>query len=168
MNKQWKITFDFKVNAHSSAYQNILDFGPPPSGRDPAFWINPNKKLDPVFKIDGAYKYINVPVTIVEGQYYSVEISQTLVYNQVFVFKSVIDIIQSLIIFKYVLQVKLDNRVYYTGVNTAPVVRQNVEVMASNNVHSALNGVIRNLEIKPFPSFSAFYLRKYHFYAAIV
>ena len=57
----------------------------------------------------------------------------------------------------------MDNRVYYTAVNTAPVVRQNVQVMASNNVewNNALNGVIRNLEIKPFPSFSAFYLRKY-------
>ena len=48
----------------------------------------------------------------------------------------------------------MDNRVYYTAINSAPIVRQNVEVMASNNVHSALDGVIRNLEIKPFPSFS--------------
>ena len=56
----------------------------------------------------------------------------------------------------------MDNRVYYTAINSAPIVRQNVEVMASNNVHSALDGVIRNLEIKPFPSFSAFNLRKYY------
>ena len=63
---------------------------------------------------------------------------------------------------QYVLQVKMDNRVYYTAINSAPIVRQNVEVMASNNVHSALDGVIRNLEIKPFPSFSAFNLRKYY------
>ena len=55
----------------------------------------------------------------------------------------------------------MDNRVYYTGVNTMPVVRQNVTVMASNNIHAAMNGVIRNLEIKPYPLFSAFYLRKF-------
>ena len=83
MNKQWKITFDFKVTAHSSQFQNILDFGPPPSGRDPSFWIHPNKQLNPVFNINGASVGILIPVTIVEGQYYSVEISQTLVYRQV-------------------------------------------------------------------------------------
>ena len=70
-------------------------------------------------------------------------------------------LISTFIFIQYVLQVKMDNRVYYTAVNSAPVVRQNVQVMTSNNVHTALNGVIRNLEIKPFPSFSAFNLRKY-------
>ena len=83
MDKQWKITFDFKVNTHIATYVNILDLGPAPSGRDPAFWIDPSKKLNPAFNINGANFGFVVPVTIVEGQYYSVEISQTLVYQQV-------------------------------------------------------------------------------------
>ena len=82
-NKQWKITFDFKVNAHSTTFVNILDFGPAPSGRDPAFWINPSRQLNPAFNINGANFGFDIPVTIVEGQYYSVEISQNLVYKQV-------------------------------------------------------------------------------------
>ena len=81
--KQWKIKFDFKVNAHIATYVNILDFGPAPSGRDPAFWINPSRQLNPAFNINGANFGFNVPVTINEGQYYSVEIAQFLVFKKV-------------------------------------------------------------------------------------
>ena len=77
------IKFDFKVNAHIATYVNILDFGPAPSGRDPAFWINPSRQLNPAFNINGANFGFNVPVTINEGQYYSVEIAQFLVFKKV-------------------------------------------------------------------------------------
>ena len=83
LDKQYKIKFQFKVNTHSSTWANILDFGDPPSGRDPAFWISPTKMLYQAFNINGAATDNTVPVTIVEGQFYTVEMTQFLVVNKV-------------------------------------------------------------------------------------
>ena len=96
------------------------------------FWIDPSGDLFITFTMNGAEQQTTVPMTA--GTFVSVEVRQYKVETQVGNIKGISEkyLKTPMVLLQYVFQVKVDNRVFRSDVNTAPEI--GTDVQASSRI----------------------------------